>query len=136
MKKTGILSLIFILYFFSASSQEYTNSWESIDSRPIPEWFQDAKFGIFIHWGVYSVPAWRKVESGRYASYAEWYYARVMDNKKNGGYQFHRENYGTDFEYRDFGHHQVLKGEHAIAREDDFVKIRSQVEQIWHEAFS
>jgi alpha-L-fucosidase len=62
----------------------------------------DAKFGIFIHWGVYSVPAWRKLEPGLYASYAEWYYARVMDNKENGGYEFHRENYGEEFGYRDF----------------------------------
>jgi alpha-L-fucosidase len=68
----------------------------------MPEWFKDAKFGIFIHWGVYSVPAWRKVESGKYASYAEWYYARVMNNKENGGYDFHRKNYRDDFEYRDF----------------------------------
>ncbi len=82
--------------------QEYKPSWESLDRRPIPEWFQDAKFGIFIHWGIYSVPAWRKVTEGRYASYAEWYYARVMFDKKNGGEEFHKKNYGEDFEYRDF----------------------------------
>ena len=77
-------------------------SWKSIDSRPIPSWFQQAKFGIFIHWGVYAVPAWRKLESERYASYAEWYYARVMYNEENGGKAFHEKNYGADFEYRDF----------------------------------
>jgi glutamate-ammonia-ligase adenylyltransferase len=38
-------------------------------------------------------------------------------------------------EYRDFGHHQVLQGERAMARKDDFVEIRSQVEQIWYEVF-
>jgi alpha-L-fucosidase len=78
------------------------SAWQSIDSRPIPSWFQQAKFGIFIHWGVYSVPAWRKLESERYASYAEWYYARVMFNEENGGKAFHEKNYGSDFEYRDF----------------------------------
>ena len=99
---------IFFTIIFCASisvnsyTQNYSNTWESIDSRPIPTWFGNAKFGIFIHWGVYSVPAWRKVESARYASYAEWYYARVMDNKENGGWEFHRQNYGEDFEYRDF----------------------------------
>jgi len=92
---------IFILALV-LSSQQYRPSWESLDSRPAPEWFHQAKFGIFIHWGVYSVPAWRKIESARYASYAEWYYAKVMDNKENGGYDFHRKNYGEDFEYRDF----------------------------------
>ena len=35
----------------------FTDSWESLCDHPIPKWYQDAKFGIFIHWGVYSVPA-------------------------------------------------------------------------------
>ena len=97
------ISIIIVLSFIlKTSAQKYEPTWESLDKRPIPEWFENAKFGIFIHWGVYSVPAWRKLESARYASYAEWYYARVMDNKENGGYDFHRENYGEDFEYRDF----------------------------------
>jgi alpha-L-fucosidase len=87
----------------NTQGEEYEPTWESLDKRPIPQWFTDAKFGIFIHWGVYSVPAWRKVTKGRYASYAEWYYARVMENEKNGGASFHRENYGEDFEYRGFG---------------------------------
>jgi alpha-L-fucosidase len=32
-------------------------TWESLDSRPLPAWFDQAKFGIFIHWGVFSVPS-------------------------------------------------------------------------------
>ena len=80
----------------------FSPTWDSLDSRPIPTWFEDAKFGIFIHWGVYSVPAYRKVEQGIYNSYAEWYYARVMYNQENGGQQFHLKNFGSDFEYRDF----------------------------------
>jgi len=79
----------------------YEPTWESLDSRPIPAWFQDAKFGIFIHWGVYSVPAWIRVTEGRYASYAEWYYARVMGELR-GEEDFHERTYGGDFEYRDF----------------------------------
>ena len=98
--------LIILLVCFStlhANAQPYENNWESLDSRPVPTWFEDAKFGIFIHWGVYSVPAWRNLEPGLYASYAEWYYARVMFNPDNGGEEFHNENYGAGFEYRDFG---------------------------------
>jgi alpha-L-fucosidase len=102
MKKHLFISLGLILSL-SAFAQPFDNSWESLDSRPIPSWFEDAKFGIFIHWGVYSVPAWRQLEPGLYASYAEWYYARVMFNKENGGEEFHTKNYGADFEYRDFG---------------------------------
>ena len=48
----------------AASSQTtYEADWESLDRRPTPEWFLDAKFGIFIHWGVYSVPAWATADS-------------------------------------------------------------------------
>jgi len=81
--------------------QDYEPTWESLDSRPIPAWFGDAKFGIFIHWGVYSVPAWIRVTEGRYASYAEWYYARVMGELK-GDEDFHERTFGEDFAYRDF----------------------------------
>lgn len=35
----------------------YEPNWKSIDSRPLPEWYDQAKFGIFIHWGVFSVPS-------------------------------------------------------------------------------
>ena len=100
--RSALLTLLVMIQISFIGAQEYTDSWASLDSRPIPAWFEDAKFGIFIHWGVYSVPAWRKLEPGLYASYAEWYYARVMYNKDNGGEDFHNRNYGKDFEYRDF----------------------------------
>ena len=103
MKRSIIfLYVIVVTMGFVLTTQKYRSSWESIDRRPIPTWFQDAKFGIFIHWGAYSVPAWRKVTEGKYASYAEWYYARVMFDEQNGGQEFHAKNFGKDFEYRDF----------------------------------
>ncbi len=83
--------------------ETYQPTWESLDSRPMPPWFQEAKFGIFIHWGVYSVPAWRPLSTERYASYAEWYYATVVGDEEYGGDAFHQNTYGEDFEYRDFG---------------------------------
>lgn len=39
------------------SSRRYDPTWESLDRRPLPSWFDQAKFGIFIHWGVFSVPS-------------------------------------------------------------------------------
>jgi hypothetical protein len=36
---------------------KYTPTWDSLDSRPLPQWYDDAKIGIFIHWGVFSVPS-------------------------------------------------------------------------------
>ena len=74
-------------------------NWASLDARPTPEWFLDAKFGVFIHWGVYSVPAW-----GTHGEYAEWYWRRIISDKpkETGWRDFHAKNYGTNFNYMDF----------------------------------
>lgn len=82
--------------------EKYKPNWDSLDSREIPEWFQNAKFGIFIHWGVYSVPAWRSISDERFGSYAEWYYASVYSDYKNNEDDYHNKTYGKDFIYRDF----------------------------------
>ena len=66
---------------------------------PVPEWFLDAKFGIFIHWGVYSVPAW-----GGVGEYSEWYWYHLarQEARTIAWWQFHKANYGEDFRYQDF----------------------------------
>ena len=53
----------------------YTPDWNSLDSRPLPIWYDDAKFGIFIHWGVFSVPA--------YGSEWFWWYWKGNKNLKS-----------------------------------------------------
>lgn len=77
----------------------YAPNWASLDARPTPAWYLDAKFGVFIHWGVYSVPAWGKV-----GEYAEWYWYRQQSkNPKEAVWgEFHAKNYGKDFPYQDF----------------------------------
>ncbi|MEK8142713.1 alpha-L-fucosidase [Streptomyces sp. M10(2022)] len=40
------------------ATKDYEPTVESLNSHPTPQWFNDDKFGIFIHWGAYSVPAW------------------------------------------------------------------------------
>ena len=81
-----------------AAETRYEPKWESLDQRPCPPWFLDAKFGIFIHWGVYSVPAWGKV-----GEYAEWYWNKISKPGTNNVWrQFHEKNYGAGFEYKDF----------------------------------
>src|SRR3977135_4067508 len=62
------------------SAQTYQPTWESIDTRLTPSWFTDAKFGIFIHWGVYSVPSYAPVLPGKLA-YAEWYWHAMTHGK-------------------------------------------------------
>jgi len=89
---------------FTARAQ-YQANWNSIDSRPVPTWFQDAKFGIFIHWGVFSVPAWGPTKSAVYEQYAEWYWWRLLDPKAATYKEFndfHNRTYGKDFKYQDF----------------------------------
>ena len=91
------------------SAQTYQPNWDSIDSRPTPSWFTDAKFGIFIHWGVYSVPAYAPVIPGKLA-YAEWYWNALTQGKTNpkasgiqtGTWAYHQKQYGADFPYQNF----------------------------------
>lgn len=81
---------------------EYEATWESLDQRVTPTWWSDAKFGIFIHWGPYSVPAFSKV-----GAYSEWYWENLVDpTRTKHGYAetkaFHDKNYGESFTYADF----------------------------------
>ncbi|WP_167615738.1 alpha-L-fucosidase [Maribellus sediminis] len=113
MKSLILLLLLFISSPF-VQAQQYKSNWESIDSRPIPQWFEDAKFGIFIHWGLYSVPAWAPADAdiGIYAKYAEWYWWRINEESKAGRLfrDYHDKMYGADFKYQDFA--PMFKAQH------------------------
>ena len=89
--------------------------WEALDSRPIADWFQDAKFGIFIHWGLYSVPSWAPVdvpnelENPVWLRYAEWYWHSLTmgeglpkDASNGATWRFHQRVYGAAFAYENF----------------------------------
>lgn len=71
----------------------YKDTWESLSGYTVPEWYQNAKFGIFIHWGLYSVPAYG----------SEWY-SRNMYIKGSHEFEHHVKTYGKhkDFGYKDF----------------------------------
>src|SRR5215469_9838718 len=68
-------------------------SWESLEKYTVPDWYRDAKFGIFIHWGLYSVPAFG----------SEWY-PRDMYRPGSEEYVHHLGTYGPldKFGYKDF----------------------------------
>lgn len=86
------LALLFSIQLFA---QAYQPTWESLDKRQTPKWFQDAKFGIFIHWGVYSVPAWSPK-----GQYAEWYQHSVQQKAYSGKVtEYHNKTYGEDVTY-------------------------------------
>lgn len=101
------LAVITFLLTVVIQGQSYQPTWESLDKRPVPSWFEDSKFGIFIHWGVYSVPAWGPTGDsiGVYDKYAEWYWNKLLNvnSKVNRHFrEFHEKTYGTDFKYQDF----------------------------------
>lgn len=106
-----------------ASRPRFEPNWESIRTHRLPQWFDDAKFGIFIHWGLYSVPAWAtpvgelgKVDWKvwfRNNPYAEWYLntLRIPDSPTR---KHHEATYGKDFDYLDF----IPRFNEAVARWD------------------
>lgn len=71
----------------------FSDDWDSLGNYRVPEWYRNAKFGIFIHWGVYSVPAFGN----------EWY-PRHMYIQGSPEFEHHIKTYGNhkDFGYKDF----------------------------------
>jgi len=77
--------------------KRYEATWNSLSTHPVPQWFRDAKFGIYTHWGPYSVPAhgWN----------ASWYPTQMYnDPAKDGNARYHEATYGpaSKFGYKDF----------------------------------
>lgn len=69
----------------------FQDNWESLSQFKIPSWYREGRFGLFIHWGVYSVPAY----------FNEWY-PRLMYRKAHTVSIHHNKKYGRNFEYRHF----------------------------------
>jgi len=77
----------------------FTNDWDSLAENGVADWYRDAKLGIFIHWGVYAVPAYGN----------EWYPRRMYLNESDrrgevNVFQHHLETWGPqkEFGYKDF----------------------------------
>lgn len=91
---------------FRIPEKKYRTAWEGLRHKQDPEWLKDAKFGIYTHWGLFSVPANRDT-SNTYVRYM--YKDNVTNKKKSKAYKkgvssFHKERYGdpTDFGYSKF----------------------------------
>ena len=101
MRKACVLALVALMAMCAAASfaaeKTYKPTWDSLQKHnEAPEWFRDAKFGIYFHWGVYSVPAFG----------SEWY-PRNMHRKNRPEYTHHLETYGEPTE---FGYHEFVPG--------------------------
>ncbi|KAK7603142.1 hypothetical protein V9T40_003141 [Parthenolecanium corni] len=75
----------------SSSAEPYKPTWESLDARPLPKWYDEDKFGIFIHWGVFSVPAM-----------GEWFWYNWKEYKDPKAVEYMKRNQKPDFSYQDF----------------------------------
>jgi len=95
---------------------EYQPTKESVDRHPVPDWYHDAKFGIFIHWSLCCVPAFAPTDKGdimeilrnegsraMFANqpYSEWY-LNSLRIKGSPAYEYHVKTYGADFDYYEF----------------------------------
>ena len=80
-------SLVDMLTILALAGEKYEPAWESINKHPVPEWFRDAKFGIYFHWGPYSVPAFET------EWYSHWMYFDADRNRRGhqvSFFQYHR----------------------------------------------
>lgn len=99
----------------TAEPQPYEATLESVRRHPLPDWYQDAKLGIFVHWGLYSVPGWaasrkdpfRVIAEGgfdkyfRENPYAEWY-LNTLKFEDGPTRAYHDRAFGEHFDYEDF----------------------------------
>jgi alpha-L-fucosidase len=111
----------------------YEPALHSLNQHPLPAWFDDAKLGIFIHWGLYSVPGWAPTSAGdlgevpfeewfKNNSYAEWYLNTLrIDNSPTQKY--HQEVYGEDFNYYEFA--RTFNNEVATWNPDEMASLFS-----------
>ncbi|VDI54158.1 alpha-L-fucosidase [Mytilus galloprovincialis] len=88
----AIYSLFLLLFCTNLSvAKRYEPTWESLESRPLPSWFDEAKLGIFIHWGVFSVPSYSAV----------WFW-NYWENGHKDINNFMKRNYRPGYTYADF----------------------------------
>jgi alpha-L-fucosidase len=113
LKPLAAISVAIITLSAMCSAQapiHYEPTLESLDQHPLPQWYAGAKLGIFIHWGLYSVPGWAPVNHPdhdfsssdyiKYNPYAEWY-LNVLRIPGSPTAQYHKEHFG-EAGYYDF----------------------------------
>jgi len=96
--KPVISSTIIIIVAFIVGSlgpsvlARYDPTWDSIDSRPLPAWYDESKVGIFIHWGLYSVPSYIN----------EWFWYSWISDESQGHADYIKQNFKPGFSYEVF----------------------------------
>ena len=88
------VGLLLVVCCCSVVFAQYQPTWDSLNSRPLPKWYDESKFGIILHWGVYSVPSFHSEE--------EWFWNYWKTDNNTSIVEFMEQNYAPDFEYQDF----------------------------------
>ena len=114
MMSAALVTAMWLPFGVGLRAQEamkYEPTIESLDRHPLPAWYAGAKLGIFIHWGLYSVPGWAPLSHPehdfassdyiKYNPYAEWY-LNVLRIPGSPTAAYHKEHYGANFGYYDF----------------------------------
>ncbi|KAF5278086.1 hypothetical protein FQR65_LT03602 [Abscondita terminalis] len=89
--KCHLILLIYLVSKNEIKADRFEPNWASLDKRVIPQWYDDAKIGIFLHWGVYSVPGFG----------SEWFWKQWKSGDKDC-VKFMKQNYPPNFTYQDF----------------------------------
>ena len=87
-----LIVVSFLLWPLVECDTRYKPNWDSLDTRPLPSWFDEAKFGVFISWGLFAVPAYGN----------EWFWFNWKTRRSPDLVEFMQENYPPDFKYEDF----------------------------------
>lgn len=85
---------VLLLFVVACVSARYTEDWSSLDARPLPSWFDEAKVGIFVHWGVFSVPG--------FDSEWFWWHWRGQQPPDPRCVSYMSNNYPPGFAYPEF----------------------------------
>jgi len=119
-RRVRVLGLLAILAVFVCACEdpltpEQEQIIEALNQREVPDWFDEAKFGIFIHWGPYAIPAFAPLEGtindalvnhfddfALHTPYVEWYW-NALPFEDSATYAYHAENYGSETPYENFG---------------------------------
>ena len=84
---------VFITWAPQIKGVRYEPNWASLDTRPLPTWYDEAKVGIFVVWGLYAVPGLD----------TEWFWERWKEAKTPDLVKYMEDDYKPDFTYADFG---------------------------------
>ncbi|XP_074649548.1 alpha-L-fucosidase-like isoform X1 [Tubulanus polymorphus] len=92
--KMAAVLIIIAIFGLGLVNCGFSPNWASLDSRPLPAWYDESKFGIFIHWGAFSVPSYGAPEAA--------FFWNLWRNHNKAIVDFAKANYPPNFTYADF----------------------------------